>query len=340
MESGSHDCEVMENLSKDCCLLCRSKKINHLHRLAFGDVFRCLECDYAYTIFAEAELPYEAEVMWGASGWIKTKLYTLSHNRATERKRLKLLQRFVQKGTLLEFGANVGSFLWVANQEGFDVTGSDLHNNLLNVNHIEGMKFYHTDAMECRFEEQFDVITGFQFLEHVDHPLQFLNRLNEFVVPGGFLFFEVPNINSRYHTKHGGNWQHFNEGHFSHFSPESLKYLFERAGYEVLYQDSSHPTDFTVDRYYLPIRHFSWKLLRRVFSRRPQAVKGADARFDHIGTLTLEEELAIQNSIKAKVTQAERLFQKLVAMFVYPYAYYLGRKNQGDIISIIAKKPV
>ena len=202
MSRENTNLKIVPKLSKDSCLLCNSMKINYLHSLPFGEVFRCEDCDYAYTIFNDQELPYIAEEMWGAAGWIKSRLYALSHNRETERARLKVLQRFVQKGKLLEFGANVGAFLWVANQEGFKVSGTDLHNNLLNVNHIEGMKFYHSDAMNCSFDDKFDVVAGFQFLEHVNNPLQFLKSLDGYVNPGGYLFFEVPNIDSRYHTKY------------------------------------------------------------------------------------------------------------------------------------------
>jgi SAM-dependent methyltransferase len=331
--------KLVPKLSKDECLHCGSIKINHIHDLPFGKVYRCGNCEYAFTIFDNEEFPYQVEEMWGADGFIKTRLYLLSHNRERERARLRVLQRFIREGKLLEFGANIGSFLWVANQEGFKVSGTDLHNELLNVNHIEGMKFYHTDAMDCSFDDTFDVIAGFQFLEHVDNPLKFLKSLHEYLNPGGYLFFEIPNINSRYHTKHKAKWQHFNEGHFSHFNANSLKFVFQKAGYEVIYQECSHPTDFIVDPYYLPIRHSIWKFFRRLFAKGGKMTEVTDRKFKTVESMNLEDELEMINSTKAKVTQMERFFQKIAAFFVTPYAKYLGAKGQGDIIKIIAQKP-
>lgn len=88
-------------------------KINHLHNLPFGKVFRCRDCDFTFTIFDNEELPHEAELMWGTPTFFRTQHYTLTHNRATERARLKVLQRLISEGKLLEFGANVDFFMKV-----------------------------------------------------------------------------------------------------------------------------------------------------------------------------------------------------------------------------------
>lgn len=325
-------------LSADKCLLCNSKNVKQVYRLAFGDVFNCLNCNYAYTIFDDTDVPYDVETDWGDVNWIKTKLYTLSHNRATENERLKVLQTFLSAGKLLEFGANVGSFLWVANQQGFDVSGTDLHCNLLHVNHIENAKFYHTDAMNCSFDQTFDVITGFQFLEHLDNPIVFLKNIEQYLNPGGYLFFEVPNYNSHYRIKDGDNWQHFHPGHFSHFDKTSLRIAFEKTGYKVVYENSLQPTDFIVDPYYLPLRNGFWKLIRKLFSGGENDSKYSSQVTNAETKMTFNDEVAIINSKKGMVSRFERGLQKFVALFVQPYAKYLANKDQGDIIQIIARK--
>ena len=170
-------------LSSEKCLLCNSKNVEHDYRLAFGDVFQCLDCSYAFTMFDDIDVAYDAETDWEGEGYIKMKLYSLNHDRAAENARLKVLQKFLPAGKLLEFGANLGSFLWVANQQGFDVSGTDLRCNILQVNNVKDAKFYPNDAMNCSFDQTFDVIVGFQFLEHLDNPLMFLKSTTRIPTP-------------------------------------------------------------------------------------------------------------------------------------------------------------
>jgi len=320
------------------CSACGSECIKHEYRLEFGDVFQCKRCNLAFTLFDVIETGYQAQEDWGSTQWIKSKLYLLSHSRKKEKARLKVLQKLDTGNKLLEFGANVGSFLWVADKAGFNVSGSDLHSNLLNMNEVEGLKFYHADAMTACFETKYDVVVGFQFLEHVDNPLKFLRNLRKALNEGGLLFFEVPNYNSRYRVRDGKKWQHFNRGHFSHFDASSLKYIMKSAGYKVVYQSSLQPLSFIVDPYYLPVRHWVWRNVKEMIrtKQRSSVNDTSSIMSDVKKTLSLEDELKIHNSFKAKVTRLERRIMDVLSLLVWPFARWIGKRGQGDVIQICA----
>jgi len=328
-----------ESLSEVKCLVCGSELIKHEYRLDFGDVFQCESCNYAFTQFDNVETSYEAQEDWGSANWIKSKIYLLSDSRKGEESRLKVLQKFNSGKNLLEFGTNVGSFLWVADKAGFKVSGTDIHSNLLNMNKVKGLQYFQADAMTSNFDKKFDVIVGFQFLEHLDNPLKFLCNLRNSINVGGLLFFEVPNYNSKYRLRDGGKWQHFNRGHFSHFNASSFKKIMESAGYKVIYQSSLQPPSFTVDPYYLPVRHGLWRMIKKITQNKQSSTNNISSIIsDEARTLSLEEELKIHYSFKAKITRLERNIMNIFYLLFWPYNKWLGNKGQGDVIQIIATK--
>ncbi len=102
----------------------------------------------------------------------------------------------VHKGkTLLDVGCGVGRFCQGAHANGWDVCGIDVSKTAIET----GKRFAKFPMQVSTLQEmvdggrRFDVVTAFEVLEHLDDPVAFIRQCAEVVMPGGELFFTVPN---------------------------------------------------------------------------------------------------------------------------------------------------
>lgn len=80
----------------------------------------------------------------------------------------------------------------------------------------------------------FDLILGFDILEHVRSPFDFLNRCASLLSLGGQIVLTTPNVNSWERWMHPDNWSGtMDPQHKVLFSRYSLGFLLKRIGLEV-----------------------------------------------------------------------------------------------------------
>jgi len=159
--------------------------------------------------------------------------------------RIRWLSRWLSSGTLLELGPGGGFFLDTARRAGFDPIGVEPSPELAARAASEfGIK------VECGFldevelsREEFDLICMFHVFEHVDDPIGLLETLGGLLNRDGLLAMEVPNIASVMARRRADQWAAVQpvELHVSHFTPESLRAVVERAGLEVVAIDTVSP---------------------------------------------------------------------------------------------------
>lgn len=79
-----------------------------------------------------------------------------------------------------------------------------------------------------------DVVTMWHVLEHIARPLPQLQRVREWLAPGGRLVVEVPNAASAPARTLGPAWPAAQpDVHVAQYTPRALERLMQRAGYEV-----------------------------------------------------------------------------------------------------------
>lgn len=140
------------------------------------------------------------------------------------------------QGRLLDFGCGAGSFLLRMHEAGWRVVGLDASPAV--VQRIRGElglpallgALPHPELPA----ESFDVVTMWQALEHVHNPLAVLQAARRLLVPGGRLIVAVPNLDSAPFRWFGRDWFGLDlPRHLSHFTPETLRHIVERAGFRV-----------------------------------------------------------------------------------------------------------
>lgn len=89
-------------------------------------------------------------------------------------------------------------------------------------------------------ERSFGAAVFQQSLEHTEEPLEDLRRILAALVPGGIVTVAVPNFGGRQARRFGTNWFHLDvPRHRTHFTPEGLRTVLERAGFTDIEVSSS-----------------------------------------------------------------------------------------------------
>lgn len=155
--------------------------------------------------------------------------------------------RIKRPGRLLDFGCGGGWFLAQMEAEGWQVTGLDNAEGLVErLRRETGWRVLHGTFPHPQLAPQsFDLITMWQALEHVPDPKGTLREARRLLVPGGKLVVAVPNIDSLPFRMFGECWFGLDlPRHLTHFAPWTLHVMLERAG-------------FFVERIEM-VRHSSW----------------------------------------------------------------------------------
>jgi 2-polyprenyl-3-methyl-5-hydroxy-6-metoxy-1,4-benzoquinol methylase len=137
---------------------------------------------------------------------------------------------------LLDVGAYIGVFVEVAAEAGWDAWGvepsqwaaAEAQNRGLSV--IFGTQ----DAPELA-ERQFDVVTMWDVIEHVDDPSAELAKAHRLLKPGGWLVVHTMDIDSLAARLLGARWPWLMDMHLHYFSQKTLAQMLKNDGYEILW---------------------------------------------------------------------------------------------------------
>jgi SAM-dependent methyltransferase len=105
------------------------------------------------------------------------------------------LDFFDKESKILEIGAGAGHFLQLARKRGIEISGVELNISAAAKARKSGFTIYEDEvkALSARLGPIFDGICAFQVLEHLPHPIDFLQDLLGLVRPKGKLVLSVPN---------------------------------------------------------------------------------------------------------------------------------------------------
>lgn len=148
---------------------------------------------------------------------------------------LNTIQRFVQKGDLLDVGSAAGYFLNAARLN-FNVQGVEPGRQSAEFAHTQLRLNVHNGTLaSAKFSDQsFDVVALSDVIEHFSDPLAELREIHRITRPGGLVYVLTPNIQSFMAQLMGARWWGLRPAHLYYFSPKTLSVLLQRAGFEVV----------------------------------------------------------------------------------------------------------
>jgi 2-polyprenyl-3-methyl-5-hydroxy-6-metoxy-1,4-benzoquinol methylase len=223
------------------CDLCGSATPRHVLESGGldGPLVECTACGLRYVGRRERKLTFGDGNPYEIAQKVKAANSEFRHLRLEEEHRLALLnakwrldliKNIRPAGKLLEIGCARGDFLNVA-RESFDVHGVEPNPELA----VFAKKF--APVYEATIEHtpwfNFDIITSFHVIEHVESPRSFVRAAAERLKPGGLLVLETPNINSAPYKILKSRWRQFIPEHYFFFSQRTIEKLLAENGLKM-----------------------------------------------------------------------------------------------------------
>ena len=102
-----------------------------------------------------------------------------------------------RKGRLLDVGCGVAYFLDLAKGRGWDVHGTEYTDEAVAICREKGLTIHQGPLHAENYTPgDFDVITYFEVIEHINNPREDLAQVSSLLRPGGLFYCTTPNFGS------------------------------------------------------------------------------------------------------------------------------------------------
>lgn len=154
---------------------------------------------------------------------------------ATARRVLEKIRQLQPGGRLIDVGCATGDFLAVA-REYYDVEGLELSSWARAEAERKGLKVRAELIADMTERDAFDVATLWGVVEHLEYPLDEMQRLNRVLKPGGLICFWTGDVDNFLARWFGRRWWYVMGQHTQMFSRSSLQRLMAAAGFRLVYR--------------------------------------------------------------------------------------------------------
>jgi SAM-dependent methyltransferase len=166
---------------------------------------KCSDCELVYQnprihtdqikdFYDDEYIAHRKQKDWG----ILTPLYEKAMNKH-DRDKIAIVERYIeidQKSRVLDVGCAVGTFLMALQKDfGCHIAGVDFK-DLRGYPGFDKVEFFNGLFYEQSFDQSFDLITMWHFLEHCYDPMRSLKKAAEILAEKGRLIIEVPRLDS------------------------------------------------------------------------------------------------------------------------------------------------
>jgi len=232
------------------CPLCQSRNISPWFRstdfmLSKEDfeLWKCRDCGFAFTqnipSVEEIGRYYQGQEYISHSDTRKGLMNRLYHAGRTFmlRKKHRMVEKVTQGKKLLDIGTGTGYFPGYMKTKGFDAIGVEVDPKARAFAEKEfGLKvFPPEDFIARKLVGKFEVITLWHVMEHLHDFNLYLERMKEYLAPGGTLVIALPNcesLDARFYKKY---WAGYDvPRHLWHFTPSTLKILAGKHSFEIM----------------------------------------------------------------------------------------------------------
>lgn len=150
---------------------------------------------------------------------------------------LKLLEKIKpSKGKLLDVGTAGGSFLHVAQQRGWDVSGCEPNRWLTQwAQENYGLNIFPGTIFDMKLpDDSFDVVCLWDVLEHTADPRKVLGECRRVLKQGGLLLVNYPDIGSLVSRLMGRKWVFLLSVHLYYFTLPTIKKMLQACGFRMV----------------------------------------------------------------------------------------------------------
>jgi SAM-dependent methyltransferase len=129
-------------------------------------------------------------------------------------------------GKVLDVGAGSGKFVAYLRSKSIEAYGTEPARAVYEHYLLKQPFFFNATVREFAASiegpRQFEIITAFDVIEHVDDPKDFLRSISLLMKPEGLLFISTPDVGSLCARVFGWRWHFYNKWHLSYLSEEMI----------------------------------------------------------------------------------------------------------------------
>ena len=223
------------------CPVCSSSH-RHLEATVWGlDYQRCENCGLVYI----SPCPTDEIRSWYLANSSGLKFWrenmpseTTGSRRAMYKERAKFIDKVVNqfgghRERIVEVGAGNGELAEVISEQGFFAEIILVEPQPLHVS-LPACRVVQAEISAAHLGELADVVVAFEVLEHINDPRIFLHDLGKLVGEDGLLVMSTPNMDGLEINRLGAFSNAMMFDHVRLFSPRSIGYLLDQAGWELL----------------------------------------------------------------------------------------------------------
>jgi SAM-dependent methyltransferase len=193
-----------------------------------------VKCDSCHLVFASRKPTYQELVDCYLEYPRSNEISPITLKRCDQ-----LLDRFEQfrkTNKIIDVGAGEGWFLYQAKKRGWDVYGTEFEDRAISLCNEKGVSMQKGVLDPTNYEaNEFDVVTSFEVVEHINNPKEEFINFNQLLRQGGLVYVTTPNFNSVSRTLLKGKWHvlHYPE-HITYYVPDTLIFAFKKAGFRTM----------------------------------------------------------------------------------------------------------
>jgi len=222
------------------CLICLTKFSLPCLKLKIPagniDYFRCIECGL---VFQDPEVEFNEQEIYNADYIEKRSQNPGNLGIATPREKTaehyyRWVKKFSPQGNLLEVGCATGLALKAAQKHGWSVFGVEVNEKAAQIaNEVLKADVVRVGNLNDKMfpDKHFSLVTLFDVIEHIPHPVEFLSLLHKKMAPGGSILFVTPNVDTLSFKMLKEKWPHFVQEHLVLYSPKSINRLLTKTGF-------------------------------------------------------------------------------------------------------------
>src|SRR4030042_3029194 len=224
----------MQQIREEKCFLCGGNSFKKLFDVGENSIVSCRKCGLTKTkdFFQPDYKRYHRDEEYQNSEWLFKNFFL---------KKIKQIEEFLPKpGRILEIGCSTGTLLKRLKSKGWEVWGVEPSESaeVARKKGIRVIKKYFERAKLAN--GYFDAIVLNHTLEHLENPISILKKAKTLLKKGGILLVDVPNFGSLSARLFGRYWGYLAPGeHLWHFTPETLKKVFKKAGFRLIRQETA-----------------------------------------------------------------------------------------------------
>ncbi len=187
------------SLTRDKCPLCDSKNFIFLFIKDGFDHMLCNSCDLIFTlqIIDETKMKYMDEGLEGDTYGERKETPTIKE---LDRKKFEIvfeeIEKFGKIKSIFDIGSQAGTFLDWAKEKNYSITGHEYHTPIRNLAKRKGHTVLNENLETIKFENEFDLITAWDYLDHVLNPREVISNISKYLKKGGLFFFAINNRDS------------------------------------------------------------------------------------------------------------------------------------------------